>query len=66
MKEYPKNEENQHQINEQDAEYNAYQAEDDERLRQHLLLSYTDKYKLFRKMMRIGKMLASAKITHQA
>lgn len=66
MQEYPDKKEQQLQINEDDVAYGAHQSLDDERLRMHMQLSDTEKYKLFRKMMRIGKMLASAKITHQA
>jgi hypothetical protein len=66
MEEYPKKEEQHLQVNDWDAEYKSHQDVDDERLQQHMHLPDIEKYKLFRKMMRIGKMLASAKITHQA
>ncbi|WP_127129339.1 hypothetical protein [Pseudoflavitalea rhizosphaerae] len=67
MKEYPKKEE-QHlqQVNDHDAEYKSHQDVEDKRLEQHMRLSDIEKYKLFRRMLRIGKMLASAKITHQS
>ena len=67
MEEYPKNDEgNQQHLDEQHAEYVNFQSIEDARLREHVFMSDIEKYKLFRKMMRIGKMLSTAKVTHHS
>ena len=66
MKEYSKDNAQNQQVNESSAEYAAYQAVDYIRLREHMAMSDLEKYRLFRKMMRIGKMLSSAKVTHKS
>lgn len=65
MEEYPKdNEKQEGHVNEPDAEYANREAIELERLKKHVYMSDMEKLKLFCRMLRIGKMLSSAKITH--
>lgn len=41
-----------------------YEKQDRDRLRESILLSDTEKFHLFTRMMRIDKMMQNAKITH--
>jgi hypothetical protein len=45
--------------------YERQEENDIQRIRQAILMSDMEKFRLFCKMMRIGKMLSSAKITHK-
>ncbi len=62
-KEYPIN--NQ-PINLAEEDLNAlYEAQDIRRLKEAILLSDTEKFRLFTRMMRINTMLKNAKVTHK-
>ncbi len=45
--------------------YEKQEENEVQRIRQAILMSDMEKFRLFCKMMRIGKMLSSAKITHK-
>ncbi len=51
-------------LNEVAEEQAAYETLEKKRLKESILLSDTDKFHLFTKLMRIDKMLRNAKITH--
>ncbi|MBK8351491.1 MAG: hypothetical protein IPL21_07215 [Saprospirales bacterium] len=62
-KEYPTN--NQ-PINLAEEDLDAlYEAQDIRRLKEAILLSDTEKFRLFTRMMRINTMLKNAKVTHK-
>lgn len=62
-KEYPIN--NQ-PVNLAEEELDAlYEAQDIRRLKEAILLSDTEKFRLFTRMMRINTMLKNAKVTHK-
>ncbi len=42
-----------------------FEKEDIRRLKEYILLSDTEKFKIFTRLMRIDKMLQQAKITHK-
>lgn len=63
LKEYPTN--NQ-PINLAEEDLDAlYEAQDIRRLKEAILLSDTEKFRLFTRMMRINTMLKNAKVTHK-
>jgi hypothetical protein len=45
--------------------YEKQEENEVQRIRQAILMSDMEKFRLFCKMMRIGKMLSSAKVTHK-
>lgn len=51
-------------LNEVAEEQVAYDTLEKKRLKESILMSDTDKFLLFTKLMRIGKMLKNAKVTH--
>jgi hypothetical protein len=57
--------EEKNKVEEPTQDYAAREALEEARLKEVLLMSDMEKFKLFCRMMRIGKMLASAKVTHQ-
>lgn len=52
-------------LNEQFIPYSRQEEYETAKRRQTILMSDEEKFKMFCRMMRIGKMLASAKITHK-
>lgn len=52
-------------LNEQFIPYSRQEEYETAKRRQAILMSDEEKFKMFCRMMRIGKMLASAKITHK-
>lgn len=51
-------------LNEHFVPYTQQKEVEEKRLIQNMMLSDMEKFKKFCRMMRIGKMLASAKVTH--
>jgi len=52
-------------LNEQFIPYSRQEEYETAKRRQAILMSDEEKFRMFCRMMRIGKMLASAKITHK-
>ena len=59
------NTENKNVVRENAHNYATREALEEARLKEVLQMSDMEKFRMFCKMMRIGKMLASAKVTHQ-
>ena len=59
---YPQNEVIPNVLNEEAA---AYENLEIRRRKESILSSYTEKFKMFTKLMRIGIMMKNAKITHK-
>ena len=61
-KDYPIKEEPINIVSDIDA---LYEKQDKERLKEAILLSDTEKFRLFTRLMRIDKMMQNAKVTHK-
>jgi hypothetical protein len=64
-KEYHIKEEQPFIVSESFVPYEKQEQNETEKIRKAILMSDMEKFRLFCKLMRIGKMLSSAKVTHK-